>query len=99
MTHMLEDHGVILHRKQRFNDLRTFELDPNEFGYLFLCINFDRGSTGKFEFCAMSDTPLQSIVEFEQVYYKKFNKSILGKWNKLNAGGCSSEPTFYLNPQ
>lgn len=32
-----------------------FTLPPNEFGYLLLCINFDRGSEGNYQFKFMSE--------------------------------------------
>jgi len=47
----------------------------------------------------MSDRQLiYPMIPFEQIYYKKIKKNILGKWNKINSGGCSSEPSFNQNP-
>jgi hypothetical protein len=49
-----------------------FELLPNKNGYLFLCINFDRGAEGNFRFSFMSDSPLKDpIYDFTEYFYKE----------------------------
>jgi hypothetical protein len=54
---------------------------------------------GNFEFTMATDQPFDSIQNYSDIYYNSINKTVLGKWSQLNAGGCSSEPTFYKNPQ
>ena len=39
-----------------------FELQPNKNGYLFLCINYDRGIEGNFKFRFMSDKVLKDQI-------------------------------------
>ena len=73
-------------------------LEPNKHGYLLLCINFEREVSGRFELTLQTDKPLFKCTSFLDSYYKKVTKTIGGEWAIHNAGGCSSEPSFYKNP-
>ena len=58
-------------------------LPPTKNGYLFLCINFDRGAEGNYKFCLMSDKKLPyDIVDFNQVFYKKYTDQYIGEWSE-----------------
>ena len=47
----------------------------------------------------MSSKKLKEVAPSTTYFSKKHSKHVLGNWTKINAGGCSSEPTFALNPQ
>jgi len=76
-----------------------FSIKPNKNGYLFLCINYEKGYTGKFCLDIYSDHSYYTLQEYD--HFKQFNSTrvINGSWDMLRAGGCSSHPSFYLNPQ
>lgn len=57
-----------------------------------LCINYDRGSEGNYEFNFMSDRPSKGkLADFTDIFYKKNTEQLIGAWEtSLNtAGGCS----------
>jgi hypothetical protein len=79
---------------------RQICLEKSQRGYLVLCINFDRAQIGKFELVLRSSCPLPPPLSAHQnLNNKNIGKTIVNKWNTLNAGGCSSSPSFHLNPQ
>ncbi len=79
---------------------RTISLSPKVAAdYLILCITFDRGTTGPFELTIESSRTLGLTQSSEKYFARKSTRHILGNWNKTQAGGCSSEPSFALNPQ
>lgn len=48
-----------------------FQLPPTKNGYLLLCINYDRGSEGNYQFKFMSDKPIKGkLKDFNDVFYK-----------------------------
>lgn len=74
-------------------------LKKNELGYLLLCVTFERGSIGPYELILNSSHKFFEIIDSKKYFEKRFSKHLLGNWTKMSAGGCSSEPTFALNPQ
>ena len=74
-------------------------LHPNKNGYLLLGVNFDRGAVGSFELTIWSDVKIGEPMSTTEVWRHPCSEIIQGKWNKFNGGGCSAEPTFYINPQ
>lgn len=73
-------------------------LKPNALGYLVLCLNYEKGQTGKFQLVVESDKLIEDIKDASELNKLNYSHKIKGFWTKENAGGCMSELTFYRNP-
>lgn len=67
------------------------ELSPNDNGYLVLCLNYEKGYTGKFKLDINTDEELESIKDSSEMMKLAFTNKVKGFWAKENAGGCMSE--------
>jgi len=67
-------------------------------GYLVLCLNYEKGQTGKFKLTIGSDKPIEDIKDASELLKKQYSHRIKGFWSKDNAGGCMTELSFYRNP-
>ena len=71
----------------------------NPWGYLVLCLNFQKGALGKFELTIQSDKPISEIKDNLDLVKKEYSCQLKQSWNKANAGGCVNEKTFLRNPK
>jgi len=73
-------------------------LPPNDYGYLIICLNAEKGYTGSFKLTLFSDNRIEDIVDSSNMIKLSYPFNIKGCWTKENSGGCMSELTFYKNP-
>ncbi len=76
------------------------KLEPSKYGYLVLCVNYDKGMEGNFKLQINSNEQIGSYLKpFEEAYYLKETKKVEGSWTSDECGGCAQESSFHKNPQ
>lgn len=74
-----------------------FPIKNSENPYLLLCLNYEKGYEGSYQL-EIGSTSAFEIKENSNLLELKGKKTLKGKWNEQNYGGCSSEISFYKNP-
>lgn len=65
--------------------------------YLLLCLNYEKGYEGSYQL-EIGSTNAFDIKENSNLLELGSKKTLKGKWDEKNCGGCSSEILFYKNP-
>ena len=78
--------------------LGPLDLYHSPYGYLLLCLNYEKGYEGSYELCIESDDEV-SVISNNMLLKLEGMKEIEDIWDKNNSGGCCCEVSFYRNPQ
>lgn len=71
---------------------------PNKLGYLVLCSNYEKGYIGSYKLTIFTQNKIPHIQDSADLMRLTYSLSARGGWSKSNAGGCTSDVTFYKNP-
>ena len=73
-------------------------LKPSQYGYLVLCVTYEKGYLGQYKLTICSDNPIEDISDPLGIMKLDYSYHIINAWTRENSGGLLSELFFYKNP-